>query len=61
MTYVNPIPKVDASVKAKISVTFNFEEFVTQEEAAEGINRLLEEHGGKIPVEWVKLIYAGDK
>lgn len=56
MKYKNPIPSVDDErVSKTYSVVFNFPENVSQQEAVEGINRVLEKHKGKIPNEWVRM------
>lgn len=56
MNYKNPIPSVDDECVSKIySMSFTFDEKVTLEEAVEGINELLSEHGGKIPPAWVRM------
>lgn len=56
MRYKNPIPSLnDERVSKTYSVVFNFQKNVSQQEAAEGINRLLQEHEGKITNEWVRM------
>lgn len=57
MAYKNPVPIAFDTPKSKIvRLTFKFESYVSKEEAAEGIQRLLaEKHGGRIPTEWIEL------
>lgn len=56
MKYKNPIPSVDDErVSKSYSLVFDFPENVSRQEAVEGINRLLDEHEGKIPKEWVRM------
>lgn len=56
MKYKNPIPSVDDErISKTYSLVFIFPENVNQQEAVDGINRLLEEHEGKIPREWVRM------
>ena len=51
--YKNPIPSIeDELVSRKYTIGFTFDETVTLEEAAEGINSLIAENGGKIPRTW---------
>lgn len=60
MAYKNPIPNVDDEYVAKTySVAFTFEDNVTRSEAADGINRLIKENGGKLPEEWVRMAGPG--
>lgn len=52
--YINPIPTVDLTGKnIIIRPIFSYDEPLTLEEASKGINRIIEEKGGKIPVEWL--------
>ncbi|HAS90907.1 MAG: hypothetical protein GX289_06435 [Tissierellia bacterium] len=54
--YKNPVPSInDERVSAKFSIVFKFEETMILDEAAEGINMLLCENGGRIPKEWVRM------
>ncbi|WP_097005341.1 hypothetical protein [Lacrimispora amygdalina] len=54
--FKNPIPSLDDErVSKTYSVVFKFPENVTREEAVIGINNLLEENGGKIPKNWIKM------
>lgn len=56
MAYINPIPNVDDEyVSEKYCVTFSFSSAVTLEEAHKGINDLIKNHGGEVPVEWIKM------
>lgn len=54
--YKNPIPSVDDEYETTIfGLSFIFEEAVTIEEAAERINCLIAENGGKINAEWLHM------
>lgn len=55
MSYKNPIPHVDDERASKqYSLVFTFETPVTKEEATRGINELIKENGGTIPMDWIK-------
>ncbi|GFH90346.1 hypothetical protein IMSAGC002_01591 [Lachnospiraceae bacterium] len=55
--YKNPVPVVlDDYVSKTVRIEFSFEQYVTKGEAAQGINDLLRETNGKIPMEWIKLV-----
>lgn len=54
--YKNPMPSIeDELVSRKYTVGFTFVENATLDEAVEGINNLIAEHGGKIPRSWIKM------
>lgn len=54
--YENPIPIiVNEVVSDKVTICFEFPGLVTQKEAAEGINQLIAENGGKLKQEWIVL------
>lgn len=56
MAYKNPVPSLDDKyVSKKYSMTFTFPEEVDRDEAAEGIQRVLDENGGRIKPEWVHM------
>ena len=57
MGFKNPIPDIDDVREAKrfiISPVFTYEQEMTLEEAAEGIERIIRDNGGKIPLDWVQ-------
>ena len=58
--YVNPIPMlVREPVCSHVSISFNFEEYVTLKEAQAGLTTLIlqsiEENGGLIPEDWISM------
>ena len=54
MAWKNPIPQLDPDFEAKeYSIVFKFQEYVTPEEAVEGINNMIATNGGKIKKEWL--------
>lgn len=56
MAYKNPKPSVDDEhISKTYSLTFNFEEEVSLDEAVTGINELIKENDGKILKSWLKI------
>lgn len=64
MAYKNPIPVIlDKPVTKKVTLTFNFDNYVTREDAAESLTKLFQDiikDHGSIPKEWIKLIDPTD-
>lgn len=57
MPYKNPIPDLDDVREAKrfiISPVFTYEQAMTLEEAAEGIESIIHDNGGRIPLDWIQ-------
>jgi len=53
--YKNPVPNLDdKNVSTEFYISFVFEKYVSREEAAKGISRVIAENGGKIPIDWIK-------
>ena len=58
MAYKNPSPSVDDEYEGRYySAGFTFEKDVTKEEAMRGINNVISENGGKLPDDFVHMIY----
>lgn len=57
MAYKNPIPSLDDVRVAKkfvIVPTFTFDEEISLEEAAKGIEQMIKSNDGRIPLEWIQ-------
>lgn len=57
MAYKNPIPSIDdvrVARKFIIVPTFVFDEEISLKEAAEGIEHMIRDNGGKIPLDWLQ-------
>lgn len=59
MAYRNPKPSLDdESVEKEFLIRFSFDDYLSMEEAANGINHFLQENNGKIEKKWLR--FAGD-
>ena len=59
MAYKNPKPSLDdESVGKEFLIRFSFNDYLTIEEAVNGINQFLHKNSGKIDKKWVK--FAGN-
>lgn len=55
--YKNPIPSLDDErVSKEFILKFEFDNYVTKEEAVEGINHIIQENGGKIDEKWLAML-----
>lgn len=59
MAYKNPKPSLDDEhVGKEFLIRFSFEDYLSMEEAVNGINHFLQKNNGKIDKKWVR--FAGD-
>jgi hypothetical protein len=52
---INPIPSLDAQdISSKYYILFDFKDYVSKEDATNGINDFLKKNNGKITSDWLK-------